>query len=103
METLRKTWTQFQTLFSGMAPSQRLTLTAVPLLVIAGLVALMFTGSGPAEEPLLAGKVFSADELRSAQEALQKGNMTQFRVDGQRILVPKAEATRYNAALMANG
>lgn len=103
MESLKKTWSQFQALFAGMAPSQRLTLIAVPLLVIAGLAALMYSGSGSAEEHLLGGKVFSAEELKSATEALQKGGMSQFRVDGQKILVPKAEATRYNAALLANG
>ena len=54
------------------------------------------------EVPLLAGKMFSAEELRHAEEALRQAGLSQFRVDGQKVFVPKAELTRYNAALVAN-
>lgn len=103
METLRRTWAQFQKLYQGLAPSQRLTITTVPLLVIVALVALMYYTPSNAEEALLAGKVFSTEELRGATEALQKAGLNQFKVDGQKIMVPKADATRYSAALLANG
>lgn len=102
MESLRKTFKQFQDLFDGMAPSQRLTLIAVPLLVLGGLAVVMYVGVGPAEEHLLVGKVFSAEEMRHAEEALRQAGLTQFRADGQKLLVPKSEVTRYNAALVAN-
>lgn len=102
MESLRRTFIQFRELFDGMAPSQRMTLVAVPLMVLAGLAFVMYIGVGPSEEQLLAGKVFSAEELRHAEDALRQAGLTQFRTDGQKILVPKAEVTRYNAALVAN-
>src|SRR5216684_6934339 len=102
METWRRTWSQFRDLFNNMAPSQRMTLVVVPLFVLAGLGFVMYMGAGRAEEPLLSGKVFSTEELKNAEAALRKGNFSEFRIDGQRILVPRTEATRYNAALISN-
>jgi flagellar M-ring protein FliF len=99
MESWRRTLTQFRDLFNNMAPSQRMTLVIVPVLVLAGLGLVMYLGGGAAEEPLLSGKAFSADELKSAEAALRKGGFTQYRVEGQQILAPRAAVTRYNAAL----
>ena len=102
MESWRKTFGQFRDLFSGMAPSQRMTLIVLPVMVLAGLGMMMYMGAGAAKEPLLSGKVFSAEELKNAQEALQKSGLNQFQVEGQKILVPKSEISRYNAALVTN-
>ncbi len=99
MESWRKTLSQFRDLFNNMAPSQRMTLVVIPLFVLMALGLVMYSGVGPAEEALLAGKAFSAEELKTAEAALVKGNFTQFRVVNQRIMVPKTEVTRYNAAL----
>jgi flagellar M-ring protein FliF len=82
-----------------MAPSQRMTLLVVPLLVLTGLGLVMYMGVGAGEEPLLSGKAFSTEELKTAEAALRKGGFTQYHVKGQQILVAKAEVTRYNAAL----
>src|SRR5262245_17781072 len=101
MESWRRTLTQFRDLFNNMAPSQRMTLVLVPVLVLAGLGLVMYLGGGSAEEALLSGKAFSADELKTAEAALRKGGFTQYRVEGQRILAPRSEVTRYNAALAA--
>ena len=77
-----------------------MTLVTVPLLVLVGLGLVMYMGVGPAEEALLTGKMFSAEELKNAETALRKGMLAQYRVEGQRILVPKTEVARYNAALI---
>jgi flagellar M-ring protein FliF len=100
MESWRRTLSQFRDLFNNMAPSQRMTLVVLPFLVLAGLGAVMYLGTGPAEEALMMGKVFSAEELKTAEAALRKGGLGQFKVEGQRILVPKTEVARYNAALI---
>src|SRR5437879_10141437 len=100
MESWRRTLSQFRELFNNMAPSQRMTLVIVPLLVLAGLGLVMYMAAGPAEEPLLMGKVFSAEELKNAEAALQKTGLSQFRVEGQRVFVPRTEAARYNGALI---
>ncbi len=100
MESWRQTFSQFLALFNNMAPSQRMTLVFVPLLVLSGLGLVMYMGVGAAEEPLLSGKTFSAEELKSAEAALRKGGFTQYRVVGQKILVPRVDAARYNAALI---
>jgi len=103
METWRKTLAQFRDLFNGMAPSQRMTLVAVPLMVVTALALVMYMGRGPAEEHLNAGKAFSADELKHAEEALRQAGLPQYRVEGQKILVPRSEVVRYQAALVEKG
>ncbi|HEY3969276.1 MAG TPA: hypothetical protein VGM05_32290 [Planctomycetaceae bacterium] len=102
MESLRRTLAQFQEQFNNMAPSARLQLVVIPLLVLAGLGMVMYYGASPAEEALLMGKVFSAEELKNAEAALRKVALGQFRIDGQKIMVPKTEAARYNAALLTS-
>jgi flagellar motor switch protein FliG len=92
---------QFRDLFNGLAPRQRFTLAAVPLLVLAGLGLAISRGTGPAEEPLFSGKTFSADELQQTCLTLHKSGLSSFRIDGQRIVVPREETPRYNAALIA--
>src|SRR5258707_265988 len=100
MESWRQTFSQFLALFNNMAPSQRMTLVFVPLLVLSGLGLVMYMGVGSAEEPLLSGKAFSVEELKSAEAALRKWGLTQYRVVSQKIRVPRVDAARYNAALI---
>src|SRR6188768_3842673 len=102
METLQRTFTQFRELLNGMAPSQRLTLIAVPLLVFGALAAMMYSAAKPAEDYLLSGKSFSADELKLAEQALWHGGLTQFHIEGQKIRVAATDVLRYNAALIEN-
>ena len=42
MESWRRTLTQFRDLFNNMAPSQRMKLVMVPLLVLTGLGLVMY-------------------------------------------------------------
>src|SRR5262245_53289770 len=100
MEIWRRTLTQFRDLLGGMTPSQRFLLVLAPTLVLGALAAMVYLGGGTAEEALLSGKVFAGEELRNAEDALRKGGLSQFRVEGQKILVPRSEAARYNAALI---
>src|SRR5437016_4393785 len=102
MESWRRTLSQFRDLFNTMAPSQRMTLVVVPLLVLAGLGLVMYFGAGPAQEALLMGKVFSPDELKTAEAALQKAGYTQYQVEGQKIYAARADAKRYSAALIVS-
>src|SRR5579862_9094387 len=101
MSTLRRFLTQFQAQFNNMAPGARLQLVVIPLLVLLGLGLLMVYQGHPAEEAVLSGKSFSAEELKQAEGTLRQAGLTQFRVDGYKILVPQAEVARYDAALQA--
>ena len=102
MELLRRTFAQFRELYQGMSPSQRGTLIVVPMLILAALGLLMYTSHGPSEEMLLGGKYFSPDELARSQEALRQAGLTEFRVDNQRLAVPKRLAEKYTAALVVH-
>ena len=82
-----------------MAPSQRMTLVVVPLLVLAGLGLVMYFGVGPARKLCCWARSFRRRSSRTPKLHCASGNFTQYHVEGQRIFVPKAEAARYNAAL----
>jgi len=103
MDALTRTWQQLASLFGKLSPSQRLTLVAVPVIVFAAFGVLMWKGSTSSYVPLSWGKVFSNDELRSAEQTLIEAGLDDFRTQGQRILVPASDVERYNAALLVEG
>src|SRR4051794_21813866 len=102
MDLLRRTFDQFRQLYTTMAPSQRGTLILVPVMILAALGFLMYTSGGRSEEFLLAGKIFTPEELTRHQEAFRKVGLTGFRLDGQRIAVPRKNMEQYTAALVVN-
>src|SRR3569623_128334 len=102
MDLLRRTLAQFRELYLGMSPSQRGTLIAVPLLVLAGLGILMYSNNSRSEEYLLGGKIFDADELLRAQDAFRAAGLTEARPDGAKLSVPRRDVERYTAALVVN-
>ena len=103
MDTLQRLWKQFSDLLAGLPTSQRMTLLAVPLLVMGGLGVIVYSNREPARDYLLGGKVFTAEELRTAQEALRRAGLVDFATEGQKIRVPKPQVTQYNAALVEQG
>lgn len=103
MDSWRRTLAQFQKLFNDMAPSQRMTLVVLPLLILAGLGFVMYMRVGPAEESVMFGKTFTAEELKSAEATLQKAGVVQVRAEGQKIMVPKGDVARANAVLLTSG
>lgn len=100
MEAIQQTFRQFQQLLNGMAPSQRMTLVAVPLLVLIGLAGVVLMQLPSSESALLSGTQFTGDELKSAEEALRSAGLSGFRVDGGKILVERGDEKRYEAALL---
>lgn len=101
MDFLQRLTKQFGDLYRSMAPSQRATLIAVPLLVVAGFGWLFLQQQNHGHYTALSwGKVFDTEELMLAEQALIQDGLTDFRREGQRLMVPTAEVDRYNAALM---
>ena len=96
---LRRIVSQFQKQFIQMAPAARFQLVVVPLLVIAGLGYLVLRNDDAATTAVLSGKAFSIDELRDAESALKKEGLTDYQIDGRRILAPKSSAEKYNTLL----
>jgi flagellar M-ring protein FliF len=99
MDALRQIIAQFSQ-FYGKSASERFTLLVVPLLVVGGLIWLMQNQPGSAEEAVLSGKTFSAEDLREAEDALRQAGLTQFKTAGQKIMAPKKELDRYNGVLI---
>lgn len=100
MDVLQRITRQFMELFRGMAPSQRATLIAVPLLVLTGFAWLLFQPRGDSYTALSWGKVYTTEEVIAAEQALLQDGLKEFRREGQRIMVPAAEVDKYNAALV---
>jgi len=103
MEALKRTFDQFLDLFRTLPPSQRGTLIVLPLVVVAAFGILIFRDSSSSNVPLSWGKTFTTDELGNAEQTLQDAGLDEFRREGQRILVPRKELDRYNAALLEGG
>ena len=103
MDALKRTWQQFADLFGALPPSQRLTLVAVPAVLMAAFGVLIWNGQSSTYVPLSWGKVFAVDELRTAEQTLIEAGLADFRTEGQRIFVPAGEAEKYNAALLVDG
>jgi flagellar M-ring protein FliF len=100
MDLLQRLTKQFLELYRSMAPSQRGTLIAVPLLVIGGFFVLLWQNRTGSEAALSFGKVFTTEEIIPAEEALRRSGLKEFRRVGQQIMVPANEVDRYNAALL---
>lgn len=99
MDSLKQIFAQFSQ-FYGKTPSERFTLLVVPLLVVGGLVWLMQNQPGSAEEAVLSGKAFAAEDLKAAEESLRQAGLTQFKIAGQKIMAPRKELDRYNGVLI---
>ena len=99
MDVFQRISRQFFDLYRSMSPSQRVTLTVVPLLVVAGFGWMLWQQRESGLTALSYGKVFSTEEIIAAEQALIEGGLTDFRREGQRLMVPVADVARYNAAL----
>jgi len=103
MEALRRTFTQYLDLYKSMSPSQRGTLIVVPLMIVAAFGFLMFSDRSSSYVALSWGKAFTYEELMSAQTALTAAGLNDSRQDGQKLMAPRGEIERYNAALLEGG
>ncbi len=103
MEALSRTWAQFIKLFLSLSPSQRITYTVIPLLIMGAFGFLIFRGETSSHVAISWGKVFTTDELTIAQQTLIDAGLTDFHTKGQRLMVPAADADKYLATVMTEG
>jgi len=103
MDALQRMMKQFGDLYRSMAPSQRMTLIAVPALILLGFGWLVMQQRGGNFTALSWGKVFTSEELMSAEQALITAGLHDFHREGQRIMVPVLDADAYNQAIATSG
>lgn len=103
MDTIKKVYQQFSTLFQSMTGSQRAILLTVPALMMLAFGFLFFRESNNSYVSLSLGKDFTTQEVIHAEEVLLRAGLTDFSRKGQRIMVPQTEVPRYNAALIEGG
>lgn len=103
MDSIRQILSQYFQLFSQRTVAEKVALAAISLLLVGGFGVLISRNMAGSYDALSWGKVFTTEELAVAEQALRDANLNDFRRDGQRILVPRSEAPRYNAALVTAG
>ncbi len=103
MEAFNRTFQQFSELYKSMSASQRGTLIAVPVMIVIAFGIVLYSGQSSSYSALSWGKVFDSEQLMTAEQTLIQAGMTDFRREGQRIMVPKGQVDQYNAALVAEG
>lgn len=79
---------------------QRTISLAFVVVVGIGLSGLVIFKNQSEFQPVSFGKVFGSDELVSVEKILANSGLTGYRRDGQRLLAPKKDLDRYNAALL---
>lgn len=100
MDVLPRIFRPLFELFRAMSLPQRATVAAVPLLMLSALVWVVVFNRPDDSQPVLFGKVFTSDELVTAEKALNQAGLMSYRREDRKLLVPAAELDRYNAALV---
>ena len=100
MDVLPRITRQLFDLYQGMSPLQRAMSAVVCCLILGGFGWLVVQNQAGEFRPVSFGKVFSVEELDSAEKAMTNAGLTEFRRDGRKLLAPSKELSRYNAALL---
>ncbi|MCH7688469.1 MAG: hypothetical protein IH899_17600 [Planctomycetes bacterium] len=94
---------QYRDVYQSLAPSQRMSLIVVTAIVIGGFGFLMMRDSSGSYTALSWGKAFTTEELINTEQALIAAGLSDYRREGNRIMVPAADVDRYNAVLLEEG
>lgn len=103
MEALKSTYNQYAGVFKSLSASQRLTLVVVTALIVGALGYLAFNGRSSGYVAASFGKDFAGEDLQNAQTVLRERGLNDFRQEGGKLLVPRAQLDQYNAALLTGG
>jgi len=103
MEALNRTVRQYFDQYRSLTPSQRMTFAVVPLLLLGAFGMLIYNGSSSSYVAVSSGRVFTTEELISAEQSLREAGLTNYRREGRKLLAPKSELSKYDAALFVDG
>lgn len=103
MDSIKQTFQKYQEIFMARPGSQRFAMVVITLAVAGGFGFLIFRGTSGRYVPASLGKSFSTEEMRNAQEILRGKGLTDFREESGKLMVPKVDVDRYNAALLEEG
>jgi len=102
MDFLNKAIAQTKTLFESMTPGARITAGLLLAVVVVSVVFLFRQGVSGSNEYLLGGRPLSPSEIGAIEAAFAKANLSDYRVDGNRVMIPRGEKAAYIGA-MADG
>lgn len=99
MDFINKAWDQLRDVFVSMTPGARITSALLLAVVVISLGYLfMYGGSGP-DCYLMNGEFFTPADLPAMEAAFAAKGLNDYRVEGTRIRVPRAQQDKYMAAL----
>ncbi len=99
MDFINKAWDQLRDVFSSMTPGARITSALLLAVVVISLGYLfMHGGSGP-DSYLMNGEYFTPADLPAMEAAFAAKGLNDYRVEGTRIRVSRAQQAKYIAAL----
>ncbi|MEX2167727.1 MAG: flagellar M-ring protein FliF C-terminal domain-containing protein [Pirellulales bacterium] len=102
MNSLNKLFAQVRELFLSMTPAARITAGLLLAVVVVSLAFLFQQGMAGPDEYLFGGEPFSAGQIAQVEAALATvGN--DFRIEGNRIRVPRSKKDVYIAAVADAG
>lgn len=100
MDFLNRVWIQIRDLFFSMTPAARVT-TVVLLGVIVVSLGYLFTSQvSTTETYLMGGESFSSGDLKAMEAAFGKAGLTSYRIESNRVSVPRGQEAKYMAALL---
>lgn len=103
MDGIKQTFQQFADFFMAKPGSQRFAMVVITLAVAGAFGFLIFRKTTGRYVPASLGKSFSSEEMGNAQGILRTKGLTDFREEGGKLLVPRGDVDRYNAALLEEG
>ncbi|MBX7169197.1 MAG: hypothetical protein K1X74_22885 [Pirellulales bacterium] len=102
MDFLNQAMAQLTELFRSMTPAARVISVLLLAVVIASVGFLVNTGVAGPDAYLLSGRSFSPDELEKVEAALGAAGLSNYTVEGTKVLVPRGQQASYLAALAEN-
>jgi len=99
MNILSSAVSQVRELLSSMTPAGRITTGLLLIAVVVSLAYLFRTGVGGGEEYLLGGRPLSGSEIAAAEAAFAKVGLSDYEIEGTRILIPRGHKAAYIGAM----
>jgi len=99
MDFLNKASARLKDLFATMTPGARITAGLLLAVVVISLVYLFRYNVSGADEYLLGARAFSTSELAAIEAAFAKAGLGNYRIEGNRVRIPRSKKASYIAAM----
>jgi flagellar M-ring protein FliF len=103
MDFLNQYTSQLRDLFASMTPGARITSGLLLAVVLVSIALLFQQGTSTPDEFLFGGEPLSMSELNRMDAALAEAQLNNYKVESNRIRVPRGQKDKYIAAIASAG